>query len=280
MSDNVIQRRTLLLHVPVIHAGYLGFFVRNKDRIENIYLIPDSLIEKLSLIKPDIAAIPTNEMQNLLSSLGHTKVAVFSENIVEELSKKPLLLINDRISRELQKVYFLKSDIEWDSVFLRWDIDSIHTEESTVLPETHELFDQDMIHRAYVESEKSSDWWRHVGALLVRDKHILYTSYNHGMPSDHTSYQRGAVRDFLKPGEQPELVDTIHAEQDIISRAAKEGVALEGTTLYVTHFPCPVCAKLIITAGIKKCFFSEGWSTLASAPLFESAGIEIVKVVP
>ena len=274
-----MSKRTLLLHVPVIHKGYLDFFARNKEKIEKIYLIPDFLIEKLSVIKPDIASIPTNQMQNLCNLFDLQGMEIFTEDMVKDLSRKPLLLVNDNISRILQKNYFPDNDIEWDSVFLRWDVDSMHTADTGSLPESHEAFDQKIVRRAYVEAEKSSDWWRRVGAALVKQGEILDVAHNEGVPSDHTPYQRGAVRDLLPPGEQPELVDTIHAEQILISRAARLGVAIDRPSLYVTHFPCPMCAKLIISSGIKECFFAEGWSTLASAPLLESAHVGITKVI-
>lgn len=274
-----MHKKVLILYAPVIHAGYLDFFAKHKDQIESTYLIPDALVEKLSRTKPDIATVPTDKMRDLLNSLGYKQVSVFSEDKAKELSQKSLLLINDHISRELQKTYFPGSNVEWDSVFLRWDIDSIHTEDTSLLPESQDSFDQELISKAYTEAKKSSDWWRQVGAVLLKEGTVIGCAHNEGMPSDHTPYQRGAVRDFLQPGEQPELVDTIHAEQKLIAQAARDGVPLKGTSLYVTHFPCPVCAKLIINAGISKCFFAEGWSTLASAPLFKNAQAELIKVI-
>lgn len=271
--------RVLILHIPVIHKGYLDFFERNKKKIDRIYLIPDVLVEQLSSIKPDIASIPAEKIQDLCRTLGYPHTMIFAEDMVEELSGKPLLLINDRISRALQKHYFPKSDIEWDSVFLRWDIDSIHTEETISFRESRDSFDQEIMHQAYNEAEKSSDWWRRVGAVLVKQCGVVGTAHNQGMPSDHTPYQRGAVRDFLSPGVQPELVDTMHAEQVLISHAARRGISLEGADLYVTHFPCPLCAKLMIGSGISQCFFAEGWSTLDSASLFEAAQTRISKVI-
>lgn len=274
-----MHSRVLILHIPVIHKGYLDFFERNKKKITRIYLIPDILVEQLSSIKPDIASIPAEKIQDLCGALGYPHTMIFAEDMVEELSGKPLLLINDRISRALQKRYFPKSDIEWDSVFLRWDIDSIHTEETISFRESRDSFDQEIMHQAYSEAEKSSDWWRRVGAAVVKRGKIISVAHNEGVPSDHTQYQRGAVRDFLAPGVQPELVDTLHAEQKLIAQAARQGMSFEGASLYVTHFPCPVCAKLIIGSGISRCFFTEGWSTLASASLLEAARVGITKVI-
>ena len=274
-----MHARVLILHIPVIHKGYLDFFERNKKKIASIYLIPDALVEQLSSIKPDIASIPAEKIQDLCRTLGYPQTSVFAEDMVRELSGKPLLLINDRISRALQKRYFPKSDVEWDSVFLRWDIDSIHAEEPASFRESRDSSDQEMMRQAYREAEKSSDWWRRVGAVAVRRGKVINVAHNEGMPSDYTQYQRGAVRDFLAPGVQPELVDTLHAEQKLIAQAARQGMSLDDASLYVTHFPCPVCAKLMIGSGISRCFFTEGWSTLASASLLKAAGIGITKVI-
>jgi len=273
-----MQKRVLILHIPVIHQGYLSFFTRNKEKIKRVYLIPDSLVGKLSSIKPDIATIPAPEMQAFLSMLGYLRVSIFEEKKAKEISHEPLLFVNDRVSRALHKHYFSGSDIAWDSVFLRWDADRIHTEDPVSVAESDDPFDCKMMEEAYTEAQKSSDWWRHVGAVLVKERSIVGRAFNEGMPTDHTPYQLGAVRDFLAPGANPELVDTIHAEQKLIAQAARSGTSLEGALLYVTHFPCPICAKLIIHSGIQTCFFAEGWSTLASAPLLEAAGVRVKRV--
>ena len=273
-----MQKRVLILHVPVIHQGYLSFFTRNKEKVKCIYLIPDSFVGKLSSIKPDIAAISIPKMQILLSTLGYSQVSVFDEKMVTQLSSEPLLMVNDSLSRRLQEQFFPNADVQLDSVFLRWDEDRIHTENPVSVAESDDPFDRRMIEEAYIEAQKSSDWWRQVGAVLVKGDTVIGRAFNEGTPSDHTSYQLGAVRDFLAPGKQPELVDTIHAEQKLIAEAARNGSSLKGATLYVTHFPCPVCAKLIVHSGIQNCFFTEGWSTLASAPLLEAAGVRVKRV--
>jgi dCMP deaminase len=273
-----MQKRVLILHIPVIHQGYLNFFTRNKEKINRIYLIPDSLVRKLSSVKPDIAAISVPKMQILLGTLGYSQASIFDEKIVAQLSKEPLLMVNDSISRRLQERFFPNADVQWDSVFLRWDASRIHTEDPVSVIESNDPFDRKMMGEAYTEAQKSSDWWRQVGAVLVKEKSIIGRAFNEGMPTDHTPYQRGAVRDFLAPGTNPELVDTIHAEQKLIAQAACSGVSLKDTSLYVTHFPCPICAKLIVHSGIARCYFAEGWSTLASAPLLESAGVVLKRV--
>lgn len=273
-----MQKRALILHIPVIHQGYLSFFTRNKPKISRIYLIPDSLVVKLSPIKPDLAIIPALQMEKILQTIGYDQVSIFNEKIVAKLSSEPLLMVNESLSRLLKEQFFPNADVQWDSAFLRWDADRIHTEDPVSVAESDDPFDRRMIEEAYIEAQKSSDWWRQVGAVLVKGDAIIGRAFNEGMPSDHTPYQRGAVRDFLAPGANPELADTIHAEQKLIAQAARNGLSLKGTALYITHFPCPVCAKLIVHSGIQNCFFTKGWSTLASIPLLESAGVHIKRV--
>lgn len=273
-----MQKRILILHIPVVHVGYLDFLNRNRESINICYLVPDSIVTKYSSVKPDLATIPALQMKKILQTIGYDHVSIFNEKIAAQLSDKPLLLVNDSLSRQLQKRFFQNADVQWDSVFLRWDEDRIHTEDPIFIAKSDDPFDCRMMEEAYTESQKSSDWWRRVGAVLVKDSTVIGRAFNEGMPSDHTPYQHGAIRDFLAPGEQPELVDTIHAEQKLIAGAARDGSSLKGATLYITHFPCPVCAKLIVHSGIQTCFFSEGWSTLASAPLLEAAGVHIKKV--
>jgi dCMP deaminase len=154
----------------------------------------------------------------------------------------------------------------------------VFAEEDPNITISKNSFDTEAIQQAQIEAQKSSDWWRQVGAVLVKGGEIVDRAFNEAMFSDHAPYQRGAVRDSLNPGERPELSDTIHAEQKIITNAAKKGVSLEGTSLYVTHFPCPVCAKLIVHSGIKNCYFLQGSSSLKGKELLENAGVNLARI--
>ena len=96
---------------------------------------------------------------------------------------------------------------------------------------------------------------RNIGAVIVRDKHILTTGYN-GAPAGLISCaEKGeCMRDKLgiPSGTRHELCYAIHAEQNALIQAAKLGVSVEGATLYCTHQPCTICTKLIINAGIAR----------------------------
>ena len=65
-----------------------------------------------------------------------------------------------------------------------------------------------------------------------------------------------------------------------IAKAAQMGVSLEGSTIYVTTFPCPVCAKLIVYSGIERVVFSEGYAILDAQDILNSYSITIQKENP
>jgi len=274
-----MNKKNLILYIPVIHKGYLDFFKQIRDRISIIYIIDEELLQEFSEIKPDIAAIDTNTVKNLLNKIGFDNISILSRNKIKELKDKELILVQDEISRNLYDKYLKKEKVEWQSVFLRWDKDKILSEQPLKdISISEDSFDIEMMKEAYKESEKSSEWWRRIGALLVKNKKILVKGNNKDFPSDHTPYQVGEVRDFFTPGERQDLANTIHAEQKIIAQAAKEGISAKGASLYVTTFPCPVCAKLIACSGIEILYFGEGGSNFDAKKVLESVGVKIIYV--
>ena len=274
-----MQEKFLVLHIPVVHRGYLDLFKSTIGAVSAVYVIDEKLLEELAEFKPDIASLATAEAENILKNLGFQNIRTLSLKNISELKNKRILLIQDEISKHLSSKYLQGENIEWVSVFLRWD-------KSKVLAEmplqnvrvSDNSFDIAIMKEAYKEAQKSGDWWRQVGAVLVNEGQIVFRAYNQGLPSDHTPYQVGNVRDFFQAGEKQELANTIHAEQKIIAEAAKKGIALEGTAIYVTHFTCPVCAKSIAFSGIKNVYFSEGASALDGKKILESAGVKITQV--
>jgi len=114
---------------------------------------------------------------------------------------------------------------------------------------------------AEVVSLRSTCLKRKVGAVLVKDSHILSTGYN-GAPSGFSHCTTNTcIRQNLKSGEKPELCRGVHAEINCIIQAAIHGTSIVGeTTLYSTHFPCMSCLKLLINAGIKKIVYQEEYN--------------------
>ena len=130
---------------------------------------------------------------------------------------------------------------------------------------------------ASVVAERSTCRRHHIGAVAVKDKHILATGYN-GAPSGFKdSLELGCLRDEMNipSGTRQEICRGIHAEQNVIIQATLHGVSLEGSTIYCTHTPCVLCAKMLVNARIKR-FVSFGkYSDNTFINLFREAGIEV-----
>lgn len=117
---------------------------------------------------------------------------------------------------------------------------------------------------------------RQVGALIVLDRRILATGYN-GAPAGcrHCS-EVGCLREELgiPSGQRHELCRATHAEQNAIVQAAQLGVSVSGGTLYITHQPCVLCAKMAINAGIKRIVYRGEYPDELSLQLLDEAGVE------
>lgn len=93
-----------------------------------------------------------------------------------------------------------------------------------------------------VTKERSSCHRLQVGCLLVKDNRIISQGYNGFLPGcPHKSIVRNNHEQ-----------STVHAEQNAICDCAKRGVNCNGSTAYITHYPCIICCKLLLAAGIKE----------------------------
>ena len=130
---------------------------------------------------------------------------------------------------------------------------------------------------ASVVAECSTCRRHHVGAVAVKDKHILATGYNGAAAGVKDCLELGCLRDELNipSGERHEICRGIHAEQNVIIQASLHGVSLEGSTIYVTHTPCVLCAKMLVNAKIKRYVTFGRYNDDAFTDLFQEAGIEV-----
>ncbi|MBT9176339.1 MAG: tRNA-specific adenosine deaminase [Firmicutes bacterium] len=129
-------------------------------------------------------------------------------------------------------------------------------------------------------AERSTCLRRCVGAVVVLDKRILTTGYNGAPTGLGHCLDIGCLREQqnVPSGERHELCRGLHAEQNAIIQAALSGVSIKGGTLYTTHFPCVLCAKMLINAGIKRIVFSDGYPDLLSRELLTEAGLMVEKI--
>ncbi len=111
---------------------------------------------------------------------------------------------------------------------------------------------------------------KHVGAVIVRDKTILSTGYN------------GSIRDLPhcdEVGHEMEsdhCIRTIHAEANAIVQAARNGVQIDNTEIFITASPCYDCFKMIANAGIKIIYYGEFYREERIITHAKELGIKLV----
>lgn len=120
---------------------------------------------------------------------------------------------------------------------------------------------------------------RQVGALIVKDKRIVATGYNGAPTGCKHCLDIGCLRQEMNipSGQRHELCRAIHAEQNAIVQAAYSGTSVKDGTLYVTHQPCVLCAKMVINAGIKKVIFKGDYPDELAMNMLKEAGIRVVR---
>lgn len=112
-----------------------------------------------------------------------------------------------------------------------------------------------------------------VGATIVRDRRIIAGGYNGSVTGDVHCIDEGC---YLVDGH---CVRTIHAEMNAILQCAKFGVETDGAEIYVTHFPCLQCTKMILQAGIKTIHYLKDYRNDDYAiKLIKQAGATLDKV--
>lgn len=127
---------------------------------------------------------------------------------------------------------------------------------------------------AKVISSRSTCDRKFVGAVIVRDKTILSTGYNGSIRKLEHCDEVGHMM------ENDHCVATIHAEANAILQAAKNGVSIDGGTMYTTASPCWPCFKLIANAGIKRICFGEFYRDERIFEVAKKVGIALVKLDP
>lgn len=131
---------------------------------------------------------------------------------------------------------------------------------------------------AEVIAKRSTCLRNHVGALFVKSKRILTTGYN-GAPSGLPHCDEvGCAREGVASGTRHELCRAVHAEQNAIIQAALHGVSIEGSTLYCTHQPCILCAKMMINARIRKVVYRNSYPDETALDFLGQAGIEVLSL--
>lgn len=267
--------------MPVLHSGYRHLFEQYPQ--STLYLLGRDITAEFRPLVKDLRALPPELIKPALEAWNlNINIEIANNKSLKLLAAKnaDIIMPDEDISHELAAKYFPSLSIEFSPIFLRWD--RRHSESTVAVQPnrsiTSEQADLELMTQAGNEAAHSSDIWRRVGALIVKDGKILLRSHNAGQPTDGTSWAEGDPRGNFGQGAAIEMSLFLHAEAALIARSAKEGIALDGSYLYVTTFPCPNCAKLIANAGITKCYYATGYAMLDGQTLLEANDVEIIQV--
>jgi dCMP deaminase len=142
--------------------------------------------------------------------------------------------------------------------------------------------DEYFMEMAQLVSSRSTCLRRKVGAVIVKDKRVLSTGYNGSPKGTRHCEELGCIRVQMNvpSGTRHELCRGVHAEQNAVTQAAYFGVSVDGASIYTTTYPCSMCAKILINAGIREIIYSEGYSDDLSKQLLDEAGIKLREYKP
>ena len=142
--------------------------------------------------------------------------------------------------------------------------------------------DEYFMEMAQLVSSRSTCLRRKVGAVIVKDKRVLSTGYNGSPKGTKHCEELGCIRVQMNvpSGTRHELCRGVHAEQNAVTQAAYFGVSVDGASIYTTTYPCSMCAKILINAGIREIVYSEGYSDDLSKQLLDEAGIKLREYKP
>lgn len=274
-------------HIPIIHKGYLNFIRTCEERgVSKLFLVDlqflapveefDYLVRKNSL-----HALATTEIKQALEQYTKIPVVILNDSNLAELQEgtEAVLMPKEDISTFIAEQYLAGREVIYENVFLRWNRENLgETKEPDVELCDLPAFATTVFNQVLEEATKSADWWRTVGAALVKDGKVIALAHNEHMPAEQLPNIFSDSRSLFKKGININYVTTSHAEVGVIAEAAKKGISSEGAELFLTDFPCPYCARLVVKAGIKKIYFLKGYAVLEGDEFLKGEGVELVQV--
>ena len=278
------EKKILIALVPVIHIKYLELFKKYPD---HLYILDNAILrkwDKFENLKRDLRSVDQKIIYNFIKKSGIVKKVdlLTLENLTNlEGESIPIIMPDEDVSRWFAKEFLSDKKVEFENVFLRWN-KPVSTQELEVSKDriiTHEKAHKELINKAHALKENSANWWRQIGALITDAKgSIILSAFNRHVPTQENMAVYGDLRMCFDAGEHHHLSNSIHAEASLVGKAAKDGISLNNTNLYVTTFPCPTCAKLVAEAGIKKIYYESGYSLSDAEDILKNAGIELILV--
>lgn len=276
------HRKVLVAYVPAPHAGYLKLFRAHAGSL--LFVLGNEFIQQFPSLVRHLPGVTPEESQQMIQALGifdDVRILTPYTNIEYIRREMNIVMPDEDVAHAFAEKYFAGAQIVFDGSWrLRWDWGAVQKSrrpEGERVISVDEL-DRTFIRRAFGVADRSPDWWRQIGSLLVKDGEVLLAAFNQHVPSEQSAYHYGDPRSNFETGQSIDVSGALHAEMGILSEAARRGICTEGCSLYATTFPCPPCAYAWAFTGIKRLYYAEGYSLVAGAEVLESKDVEIVRV--
>lgn len=136
------------------------------------------------------------------------------------------------------------------------------------------------IRMAELVATRSTCLRRQVGAVVVKEKRVLSTGYNGAPKGLRHCDEVGCIRmeNNVESGTRHELCRGVHAEQNAVVQAAYFGTSIKDSTIYTTNFPCVMCTKILLNAGIIEIVYKDDYIDPLSKEILKETGIIVRKV--
>jgi dCMP deaminase len=130
---------------------------------------------------------------------------------------------------------------------------------------------------AELAATRSTCLRRNVGAVVVKEKRVLTTGYNGAPKGLKHCAEVGCVRltNNIESGTRHELCRGVHAEQNAVIQAAYFGVSIKDSTIYTTNYPCVMCAKILVNAGVREIVYRDDYVDALSRKVLEESNMTV-----
>jgi dCMP deaminase len=123
---------------------------------------------------------------------------------------------------------------------------------------------------------------RQVGAVIMKEKRVLTTGYNGAPKGLKHCAEVGCVRtqNNIESGTRHELCRGVHAEQNAVIQAAYFGASIKDASIYTTNFPCVMCAKILVNAGIIEVIYKDDYIDPLSKDIMNESQVVVRRYEP
>jgi dCMP deaminase len=123
---------------------------------------------------------------------------------------------------------------------------------------------------------------RQVGAVIMKEKRVLTTGYNGAPKGLKHCAEVGCIRtqNNIESGTRHELCRGVHAEQNAVIQAAYFGASIKDASIYTTNFPCVMCAKILVNAGIIEVIYKDDYEDPLSKNIMNESKVVVRRYEP